>query len=522
MSDMTRREFGRKLAKGIGAAAIAPAAVMSFASKAAAAAAKKPNIVFICSDQHAWKYAGFAGHPFVKTPNLDKIARRGVVFNNAYTGNPVCAAGRSGMMTGLYPSDCNSFCNSTVWDGSHPLWSKRLQEAGYYTWATGKFDLNPAFDMGFDKQVLPTNAHAKNPDITSCFRNPSGYRMETRRDVSGKPRQQRYHDYILAKEAVKFIRTEAPKLDKPWVGYVGYLLPHPVYNALEKYHKMYYPEHADLPYIPKDYLENQHLVYQERRHFSRVAAPIDEKRIRAARAGYYGLVTEMDEYVGMVWDALEETGQLDNTIFIYTSDHGETLGEHGMWMKDNLYDPATRIPLVITGPGIPKNKKINNIVGHVDMVATILEWAGLEKPAEFRGHSLTPLMHGRTGDHPGFAYSESHGSGNVTGMFMIRKGDWKYCRFQWYDDQLFNIAEDPGELNNRINDPTTKEIQAELKEILNKQVDTEKVSLRAFKKQKKLLDHIVATHSEEQIYKRFLHRLGPGQSREMAVTLKRL
>ena len=114
---------------------------------------------------------------------------------------------------------------------------------------------------------------------------------------------------------------------------------------------------------------------------------------------------------------------MENTIFIYTSDHGESLGEHGLWYKNNLFDVAARVPLVMAGLGIPQNVEVDTPVGHVDLVATLLAMSGLERPKELRGHSLTPLMYGKRGDHPGFAFCETHSEGNCTGSFMIRQGD---------------------------------------------------------------------------------------------------
>lgn len=132
MPDETRRTFTKSLAAGLSASA--------FGSQAATAAVpgSKPNILFICSDQHSWKYTGYAGHPVVKTPNLDRIAKQGVVFSNTCCGSPVCTPGRASMMTGMHASNCGSYCNSTVWDGSHPTWGTRLRKAGYETRATGK------------------------------------------------------------------------------------------------------------------------------------------------------------------------------------------------------------------------------------------------------------------------------------------------------------------------------------------------------------------------------------------------
>lgn len=516
MSRMTRRDFTRKLTTGLGAAAIA---VGADGKDAQAKPKKKPNIVFICSDQHSYKYTGYAGHDIVKTPNLDRIARQGVVFTSAYTGHPVCTPGRTSMMTGMFASDCNSFCNSTVWDGSHPVWATYLNEKGYYCRAIGKMDLNDDFDTGFE-EIETSHGHRHNPDITSLFRRPVGYRMNERPNVNGGSRIERHDDARRTELALQFLQQEADQVKKPWALYVGLTEPHPRFVALEEYWNMYPIYSMDMPNIPPGHLENLHMVFQELRRFKRIATPIAEDRIRRARAGYYGMITELDEYIGRLWDELERSGELKNTLFIYTSDHGESLGEHGLWYKNNLYDVAARVPLVMAGAGLPKGKVIKTPVAHVDVVATMLEMARSDAATKLRGHSLLPMMTGKRSDHPGYAYSECHSEGNATGSFMIRKGDWKYIHFSYYDDLLFNVAQDPGEFNNLFGKPEVADIQLELQEILHSLVDPEEVTLRAFRTQEKMLKEMSGQLTEDELFEKFRGRLGDGQARILAKKCK--
>jgi len=518
---MTRKDFGETMLKGMGAAAVASSLPSSLAGNAMSKRppADRPNIVFVCSDQHSYKYAGYMGHPIVQTPNLDRIAGQGVAFTDHYCQNPVCVPGRAALMTGAYASDVGSYCNSTVWDGSHPTWTKLLQDAGYYCRATGKLDMNPDFDMGLDEYET-SHGHRTKPDITSLFRRPTIFRYNERNNITGRPRDNRHRDQERTRHAVDFIRSDAPNRTQPWALWVGLTQPHPRFTALEQYYNQYYPDNVDLPEIPDGYLENLHLVFQELRHFKRIATPIPEDRIRKARAGYYGMITELDEYIGQVWDSLEVTGQLDNTLFIYTSDHGESLGEHGLWLKNNLFDVAARVPLVMAGAGIPQGKRVSTPVGHVDVVASILEWAGVKRPKYLRGHSLDGLMSGKKSDHPGFAFSETHSEGNATGSFTIRKGDWKYIHFTWYDGLLFNVQDDPGEFRNRIDDPAAQDVLADLRKTLHSQVDPEEVTVAAFRKQDKMLKDFAANMNDEQLFGLLKGRLGDGQARSMVSKLR--
>lgn len=315
----SRRSFLKSAATFAVATAVTPIALKgeSVQKKPVLTVKKRPNIVFICSDQHSYKYTGYAGHQEVKTPNLDRIASQGVVFHNAYSGNPVCAPGRTSMMTGMFASDCNSFCNSTVWDGSHPLWGTYLKKEGYYCRAIGKMDLNNDFDSGFD-EIGTSHEHHIKPDITSLFRRPVAYRVDERPNVDGGMRKERHGDAAETRLGLKFLQEESSNIKKPWAIYLGLTEPHPKFVALEEYYRMY-PEYSmDMPNIPPRHLEELHLVFQELRHFKRIATPIPEDRIRRARAAYYGMITELDEYIGIIWDELERSGELENTLFIYT------------------------------------------------------------------------------------------------------------------------------------------------------------------------------------------------------------
>ena len=197
------------------------AAILGAAAAATGQTPQRPNIVFVCSDQHSFKYTGYAGHPLVKTPNLDRIASLGVAFDNAYCGAPVCTPGRACMMTGLHAHETGSYCNSTVWDGSRPTWGARLRKAGYQTEATGKFDLNPDFEIGFEEHDT-SHGHHRRPDITSLFRSPVAYRVNERSQVDGRPRETPHGDQKRARNFVEFARDKAPGLDRPWCYYVGF------------------------------------------------------------------------------------------------------------------------------------------------------------------------------------------------------------------------------------------------------------------------------------------------------------
>jgi choline-sulfatase len=174
----------------------------------------------------------------------------------------------------------------------------------------------------------------------------------------------------------------------------------------------------------------------------------------------------------------------------------------------------------MAGGGMPQEKTINTPVAHVDLVATLLELARAPITPQLRGHSLLPMIEGRSSAHPGFAYCESHSEGNATGSFVIRKGDWKYIHFTWYDDLLFNVKEDPDEFNNRIADPAAGTVLRDLREILQSQVDPEEVTQRAFATQERMLAKFAREKTEAQLAAMFEGRMGKGLATVLAAKAK--
>ena len=479
-----------------------------------------PNLLFICSDQHSYRFAGYAAHPLVQTPNIDRLADEGTIFANAYCGSPVCIPSRSSLMTGVFASDCSSFCNSTVWDGSHPTWGTLLQEAGYRTAAAGKLDLNGSCELGFE-DLGTTNEHWENADLCSLFRRPLlGYRESSARLLSPEIRQEPHPDALVAERAVEFIHQRSSRDNHdPWALWVGFNLPHSPFSCLQEYADLYSPEAVDLPQESTEDIENTHLVYKMKRAIPAHLAPLGQERLRRLRTAYYAMITELDSYVGLLLTALEETAESENTIVIYTSDHGEQLGEHGLWAKNTLYEDSAHVPLTACGPGIPAATRVDEAVGHVDLIPTLLEAAGADNRPELRGNSLWSLMRGEPSNHPGFAYVENHSGENCTGSFAIREGDFKYMHFTWFDDALYNVKVDPGERYNLIDDPSARPHAEHLLSVLESLVDPEEVTRRAFDVQRDYLNDYVAARSESELAEAF-RRFGPEFAKAMAAKCK--
>jgi choline-sulfatase len=488
MPDVTRRDL-----------------LLSAAALGPQAAEKRPNLLVLCSDQHTHWALGAHGHPIVRTPHLDGLAARGVDFRNAYCGNPVCVPARASLMTGHFASDVGSYCNSTPFDGRVPTWGHRLRQAGYHTWATGKMDLWKGKDLGF-QEVQTSHGHSQDPDITSLFRAPVCFRPGERGAANGSYQDREPPDLGKAQNAIQFLREESTRLGRPWAAWVGLVKPHPKFEAAPRFREIYPPERMPLPSWPEGYLERRHSMFQILANFKNIQSPIPVERVRRARSAYFGLITELDELIGAILKALEETGQAGNTVVVYTSDHGEMLGEHGLWLKNVLLEGSAHVPLILAGPGLPRGKAEETPVSHVDLVATLMEAAGASRDG-LRGHSLL-----RSG-HPGFAYSESHSEGNATGSFLIRQGDWKYVYFTGDEPLLFHLKEDPGEFHNLAGRPEHAARRREMHRLLASLVDPDAVTEAAFRRQEEVLRGIVRSSTREQFYKRMVGRLGALQAR---------
>ena len=210
--------------------------------------------------------------------------------------------------------------------------------------------------------------------------------------------------------------------DQPWALNVSFIAPHFPLVVPQRFWDMYPLDEIDLPEIPEGHLENQHPVFKRMRSmFGCVDFP--EELVRRGRAGYYGLITYLDEKIGRLIETLEETGQLDNTVIVHTSDHGEMNGEHGMWRKSNFYEASARVPLQIVWPGhLPAGCWVDEVVSLVDLIATVVEIAGATPITPLDGDSLLPLMRGEAEDWKDEAFSEYLAHGVARPVAMLRRG----------------------------------------------------------------------------------------------------
>ena len=467
---------------------------------------KRPNILVICSDEHHRLMSGFMGHPMVKTPNLDRLAARGTVFENAYCTSPVCTPSRMSLLTGKYVHDIGSWCIGVPLDPAEMTWPRRLVQEGIPATMYGKMDLCGRYQSGgfSDFKIIDRRgAFDVYPRTAPLAARLPGYvRSDKRRHilnagVHGEVKLREKSDYAgklgfyddsvgfyghdrqVTDWARDYLRQKGAAPQKePWCLYVGLVYPHWPFNVPKRYYDMYNSDTIDLP-VDCVLPENAGLAPQLR-HLQRGQnlRDINEQDLRRAIAVYYGMVTAMDDMVGEVLDELQAQGMLEDTCVVYTSDHGEALGEHGLFYKQSPYQASVTVPFILAGPGIPAAKRVARPVSLIDLYPTVLDMAGLEPEPDRPGQSLLAVAKGEAVPRA-YVLAEYHGNFMPADWYMLRERNYKYVAFSGGAPLLYDLGAAPDELENLARSarhaPVVRRMDAKLRTLL----DPDAVSLRA-------------------------------------------
>jgi arylsulfatase A-like enzyme len=421
---------------------------------------QKPNIVLIIADDQQHNTIHALGNEEIHTPTLDSLAERGTAFTHTYiTGGltpAVCVPGRACINTGCHTLNAAQGRHLNVWPHLMTINPERqtlgatFKEAGYTTFATGKWHNDRAsfirsFTGGANIFFGGMSEHTKVPVYDF---DPSGeYKKENKR-IGDK-----FSTELFTDAATQFIREY--REDKPFFLYLAYTSPHDPRTAPEPFASMYHRDNVSLPpnFMPVHPFDNGEMTVRDE---LLEASPRDPGSVRRHIADYYAMVSHMDHYIGQVVEALRESGQLDNTIIVHTADHGLGLGQHGLMGKQNLYDHTIRIPLILSGPGIPSNTRCEQVVCQFDIYPTLCDLAGIQPPAAIDGQSLVPLMQGEAESAHKTVFSVYKDL-----QRMVSDGEWKLIRYYRPEEhnygtdriQLFHLAEDPWETNDLSADP---------------------------------------------------------------------
>ena len=443
---------------------------------------KKPNILFIVADQLIPSLTGAYGHPTVKTPNLNRLVEEGVRFDAAYSPCPVCAPARASLMTGKYVSNLDAYDNASSFSCEEPTFAHYLTLAGYDTVLAGKMhfvgpDQLHGFSRRFNTNVYPADLSwvpARGVESQVSRRHALNYVGEAVK--VGRWNQFLSYDeethfraleYLHARGLKKQVAQERGGPLQPFFLCVSYHHPHEPFWPPRDLWDLYEGEEIELPRFPEDLEETYSALDKWLNFFHGVAKAKnlrDPESLHRVRRAYYALVTYIDIKVGELLASLEQNGFGEDTIVVFTSDHGDMLCEKGMVQKRTFYEPSSRVPLIIRFPdgwqgGAVRPEPVNLI----DLLPTFLDMAGVgvEEQIPADGRSVMGLLDGS--DTEGWeAISEYHSQGAHAPCFMIRRGTFKYVYIHGYDAQLFDLAADPGEWDNLAGKPVYREIEEQL------------------------------------------------------------
>jgi choline-sulfatase len=429
--------------------------------------ADRPNILMLLSDQHSKRVMRCAGDSVVRTPHLDALAASGVRFSNTYCGSPLCVPSRMTMMAARHCSEIDVWTNACYLASDVPTFAHSLGAGGYETVLAGRMHfMGPDQRHGFHRRIIGDVSGYTHPGaLGPRFDNiPPGSCGQSRIAVEvagpGRTTYQAYDEAVTA-ATCDFLQTRAAAADeRPFMMVSGFVLPHCPFLAPKALYDYYY-ERVLMPEMPEDYFATMPPAMQKWRQV-RGVHDLTAEEIRAARAGYYGLVEFFDGLIGQIMQSLHEAGLAENTIVVYASDHGESAGQNGLWWKSSFYEDAVGVPLIFSAPGrLPEGLQRDEVTSLLDLGPTLADLGDAPPMPATAGRSLRPLLReGPADDWPDEALSELIGQGEdyIPGR-MIRQGPWKLTHYEGYEPTLFNLDEDPREFVDRAADPDCRTIR---------------------------------------------------------------
>ncbi|RZV48139.1 MAG: choline-sulfatase [Acidimicrobiales bacterium] len=412
------------------------------------------NVLLITSDEHNKFIVGHQGAPRAVTPNLDRLAEEGTRFDSAYTNNPICMPARATLATGRYGSAIDCFDNGTAYDGVPASFGHRLRDQDIDTVTFGKLHFMADADSGFDMRLPLQAKRAYFGAIMGWARGNTPPSNALRTNVeAARPGEFEYttYDRYTAQTAAAWLR-ENERRSTPWAAHVSFAYPHYPFRVPERYLDPEGPESFDLPlgWDPDNWVDHPALNF--RRWSQRFDdPPLDAATLRRQQWIYHGMVTFVDELVGQVLQALDESSQAEDTLVIYTTDHGDMLGEQGMFMKGVFYEGSGGVPMIVRGPGMKAGAICDTPVSLVDIFPTMIDAAGAElddADADLPGRSLLDIAP-EPRDDERLVFAEYHAIGATEANYMLRQGTLKYTEYlnDETPPQLFDLGDDPRETN---------------------------------------------------------------------------
>ena len=418
---------------------------------------KKPNILIVMVDQLNGTLFPDGPVDWLHTPNLKKLAAQSTRFANTYTASPLCAPGRASFMSGQLPRRTRVYDNAAEFASDIPTYAHHLRRAGYSTCLSGKMHfVGPDQLHGFEER-LTTDVYPADFGWTPDYRKP-GERIDwwyhnmgsvTSAGVGEISNQLEYDDEVAYHATRKIYDLGRRQDDRPWMLTVSFTHPHDPYVARKKYWDLYedcdhlLPDVSAIEYDIQDAHSKRIFDANDWRSFD-----ITEENIRDSRRAYFANISYLDDKIGELLQTLENVDQADDTIIMFVSDHGDMLGERGLWFKMNFFEGSARVPLMICAPDMPEGR-IDHPVSTLDVLPTLADLAGIEMSEIMPwtdGSSLVSISKGEADVKP--VLMEYAAEGSNAPLVALREGPWKYVHCELDPPQLYNLETDPHELTN--------------------------------------------------------------------------
>jgi choline-sulfatase len=445
---------------------------------------RRPNILHLLSDQHSPFVAGCFGDPVVQTPTIDRLAAGGTVMDAVYCPSPICVPSRMSMLTGRHPYQNRCWTNSHILDSGLPTFAHALGAAGYRTCLVGRMhSLGPDQLRGYSERLVGDHSpnYEGNPapprGVLDGTAGPA--RVSLARSGPGQGGYQ-VHDEVVAATTVDWLnrrgveRRSAPPghTPAPFLLSVGFMLPHQPFVARRAEYERY---RGRVP-LPRNPQPPDHPYFRWWRARTGIE-DVSEDEVRRSRTAYWALVDRLDAMIGHILRALEENGFAEDTLIVYTADHGEQAGEHGLWWKQTFYEASARVPAILSWPGvIPAGRHSPRVASALDLTATILDVAGAPALPGLAGRSVLALLDAPADALPpptagvprpspaaweDVAFSEFCVE---AGWYqrMIRSGPWKLNHYHGHPAQLFNLEDDPAEVHDLAASRTSDAVRRDL------------------------------------------------------------
>ncbi|MEO1495044.1 MAG: sulfatase-like hydrolase/transferase [Pseudomonadota bacterium] len=450
------------------------------------------NVIVIMTDELRRDCVGAYGNPLIKTPHLDALAARGVRYDAAYTPSPICVPARAAIATGRYVHEIGCWGNAQPYAGTPESWHHRVRAAGRDMLSIGKLHFrSTADDNGFSDEIHPLHVkdgrgwvHGLLRDREDLF-DASGFAAHI---GLGEDPYTAYDEVVCAATVDWIARRGKAEGQAPWCLYVSFLRPHYPLTCPPRFYNLYDPAEVPTPRLATAGSGADHPVLAGLRRACNYDAPFDDETRQIAVASYYGLCSFVDDLVGRILGALTNSGQADDTAIIFTSDHGECLGDRGFWTKMVMYEEAAAVPLIMAGPGI-EPAVCTAPVSLIDLYPTMLDLTGAP-PRDPPPHARSLLASAKAPDPDRAVLSEYHDYSAATGMFLLRRGRWKLVVYPGFASHLFDLEADPGETRDLGGDPAYAKVIADLMAALNAIADPDAVNAQAFADQARRIDEL--------------------------------